>query len=376
MNITLEHVSKRFFSLRGSVPVLDDVGLAVRAGEFFVLLGPSGCGKSTLLNLIAGLERPTGGKLMFGGKTVADAEEGIFVQPGKRNVAMVFQSYALYPNMSVRRNIAFPLEIAGEKKEAVAESVAEAARLLSIGELLDALPAELSGGQRQRVAIARAIVRKPALFLLDEPLSNLDAKLRGAMRRELKALQRRLGITTIYVTHDQVEAMTLGDRVAVIQDGRIAQIGTPAALYADPANPFIASFLGNPPMNLLKGELAAEGADRKLICGGAKLGTDSGLRLKVEAAYLGPVLAGVRPEDVTISSGSDPAGMRAKVLSLESIGREKLVYAQSSSGTVVFFSAGLELIEGAEIELRLKKVHVFACGGGLPERMAPQGRTQ
>ncbi len=360
MNITLEHVSKHFISLRGKVSVLEDIDLEVHDGEFFVLLGPSGCGKSTLLNVIAGLEKPTSGKILFAGNPVTNSLENIFIPPGKRNVAMVFQSYALYPNMSVRHNISFPLEIAHEKKETISERVTEAARLLSIQDLMNAMPSELSGGQRQRVAIARAIVRKPALFLLDEPLSNLDAKLRGAMRRELKALQRRLGVTTIYVTHDQIEAMTLGDRVAVIQNGRIAQIGTPAKLYADPDNPFIASFLGNPPMNLLHGEAVGGDSDRQFLCDGRNLLPHTAIHCKVGAAYRGPVLCGVRPEDVFLAANDDASAIKATVLTMESIGREKLIYAQSKAGIVVLFSGGMELSEGAEINIKFKNVHIFS----------------
>lgn len=361
MNITLEHVSKHFISLRGKVSVLEDIDLEVHDGEFFVLLGPSGCGKSTLLNVIAGLEKPTSGKILFAENPVTDSLDNIFVPPGKRNVAMVFQSYALYPNMSVRHNISFPIEIAHEKKEIISERVTEAARLLSIEDLMNAMPSELSGGQRQRVAIARAIVRKPALFLLDEPLSNLDAKLRGAMRRELKTLQRRLGITTIYVTHDQVEAMTLGDRIAVIQNGRIAQIGTPTKLYADPDNPFIASFLGNPPMNLLNGEVTGDDSNRQFLCGGTRLLPDiTYIHCKVGTAYRGPTLCGVRPEDISLATNEDPNTIKAKVLTTESMGREKLVYAQSKAGTIVLFSGGNELTEGAAINIKLNNVHIFA----------------
>jgi len=362
MNITLEHVSKHFISLRGKISVLDNIDLEVRDGEFFVLLGPSGCGKSTLLNVIAGLEKPTNGKVLFAGDTVANSIENIFIPPGKRNVAMVFQSYALYPNMSVRQNISFPLEIAHEKKEVISRQVEETARLLSIEDLLNAMPAELSGGQRQRVAIARAIVRKPSLFLLDEPLSNLDAKLRVAMRRELKMLQRRLGITTIYVTHDQIEAMTLGDRVAVIQNGRIAQVGTPAKLYADPDNPFIASFLGNPPMNMLSGAIEGNDSDRQFLCGGAKLlPNTTAMHYKVGADYRGPVLFGVRPEDISLASENDSNAIKAKVMTVESIGREKLIYAQSGAGVIVFFSGGIQPAEDAVIGIKFKNAHVFAA---------------
>ncbi len=231
MKLTLISLAKTYRSLRGPVHALKELSLEVEDGEFFVLLGPSGCGKSTVLNLVAGLEKPTSGEIRFGEEVVAAPEKRIFSEPRQRDVAMVFQSYALYPHMSVFDNIAFPLRVSGENRQQVRQAVEVAASTLGIAELLAVRPAELSGGQRQRVAIARAIVRKPKLFLLDEPLSNLDANLRTITRTELRLLQRKLGITTLYVTHDQVEAMTLADRMAVLKDGKLMQIGSPDAVY-------------------------------------------------------------------------------------------------------------------------------------------------
>ena len=251
MILSFHAVSKTFLSLRGPVPAVRDVDLLVEDGELFVLLGPSGCGKSTVLNLAAGLERPTSGEIRFDGGIVASRERRIFVPPGKRNVAMVFQGYALYPHLNVRENIAFPLRVAGEARGEIDRAVARTASMLGIGELLKSRPSELSGGQRQRVAIARALVRRPRLFLLDEPLSNLDASLRTATRVELRRLQRSLEVTTLYVTHDQTEAMTLGDRIALLRDGSVLQVGTPRDLYENPRTPFAASFIGPYPMNLL-----------------------------------------------------------------------------------------------------------------------------
>jgi multiple sugar transport system ATP-binding protein len=225
MRVRIHHLSKGFRSIRGNVFALRDISMEIENGEFFVLLGPSGSGKSTLLNLISGLETPTHGEIWFDRMLVASHAKGVSLSPKERNVAFVFQSYALYPHMNVFENIAFPLKIRGTERGGIRESVERTASLLEISDLLSAKPGELSGGQRQRVAIARAIVRHPNIFLLDEPLSNLDPQLRLSMRTELKKIQRSLGVTTIYVTHDQTEAMSLGDRIAVLRNGEIEQTG-------------------------------------------------------------------------------------------------------------------------------------------------------
>jgi multiple sugar transport system ATP-binding protein len=230
----------------GGVRAVDGVELSTKEGEFLVLLGPSGCGKTTLLRMIAGLEKPTSGDVLIGGVVVND------LPPRTRKIAMVFQSYALYPHMTVFKNIAFPLKAHGMRKDAIRQKVEWAAGLFGIEALLQRRPRQLSGGERQRVALARALVREPDVFLLDEPLSNLDAKLRASARDELQQFQRRIGTTTIYVTHDQVEAMGLGDRIAVMQGGRVRQIGTPLEVYDEPADTFVAGFLGSPPMNLIE----------------------------------------------------------------------------------------------------------------------------
>jgi multiple sugar transport system ATP-binding protein len=276
--IILDNVSKVF---SGGVAAVDGVSLTIGSGEFLVLVGPSGCGKSTLLRMIAGLEEVTAGTISIGEREVTD------LPPRSRDIAMVFQSYALYPHMTVRQNLGYGLKVRKTPKHEIAERVSRAAQLLGLDELLDRRPAALSGGQRQRVAMGRAIVREPKAFLMDEPLSNLDAKLRVSMRAQLAALHSRLATTTIYVTHDQIEAMTLGQRVAVMRDGRIQQVDTPQELYARPANLFVAAFIGSPAMNLVEAEVA----DGQLRFGGyaIPLGT-------ADMLPIGHVIAGVRPE--------------------------------------------------------------------------------
>ncbi|MFN2556695.1 MAG: ABC transporter ATP-binding protein, partial [Nitriliruptorales bacterium] len=244
--VEVRHLKKHFHG--GAVPAVDGVDLATREGEYLVLLGPSGCGKTTLLRTIAGLEQPTEGEVLIGGNVVND------LPPRVRQIAMVFQSYALYPHKTVLENISFPLKAEKLDKPQRREKATWAAELLGIAHLLDRKPRHLSGGERQRVALARALVREPSVFLLDEPLSNLDAKLRAVARHELKQFQQRIGTTTIYVTHDQAEAMGLGDRIAVMDQGKIRQIGSPRDVYRDPADTFVATFLGSPPMNLVKSD--------------------------------------------------------------------------------------------------------------------------
>ncbi len=285
---------------------LKPTSFEIEEGEFTVLVGPSGCGKSTLLRMVAGLEEITSGELQIAGRVVND------VDPADRDIAMVFQNYALYPHMTVRRNIGYGLKNRGTSKQAIAAKVDEAAAMLNLGDYLDRKPSQLSGGQRQRVAMGRAIVRDPALFLFDEPLSNLDAKLRNQMRIEIKALQRRLGVTSIYVTHDQVEAMTMADRIIVMNGGRIEQIGTPAQVYHDPATTFVASFMGAPPMNLLPAE--ADGG--QLLLEGERL---------AETTHQGQVLAGIRPEAFL----PDPNGaLSLQVQIVEELGAHRLLHGK------------------------------------------------
>ena len=292
--IVLDNVSKIF---AGGVTAVDGVSLTIESGEFLVLVGPSGCGKSTLLRMVAGLEETTEGTVTIGGTDVTE------LPPRDRDVAMVFQSYALYPHMSVRANLGYGLKVRKTPKAEIAERVKTVADLLGLEPLLDRRPAALSGGQRQRVAMGRAIVRHPKAFLMDEPLSNLDAKLRVSMRAQLGALHARLATTTIYVTHDQIEAMTLGQRVAVMRDGKIQQVDTPQALYAKPANLFVAAFIGSPAMNLVEATIA----DGMLRFGGLAIPLPS------SAPASGRVIAGIRPECFEGAAFADPSLPRIEV---------------------------------------------------------------
>ncbi|WP_312708884.1 ABC transporter ATP-binding protein [Aciditerrimonas ferrireducens] len=300
---------------------LDALDLEVKEGEFLVLVGPSGCGKTTALRLVAGLEEPTGGVLRIGDRDVTH------LPPKDRDVAMVFQHYALYPHMTIEANMAFPLRTRRLPKAAVRAKVLEVARLLDLEPVLGRKPAQLSGGQRQRVAMGRAIVREPAVFLMDEPLSNLDAKLRVQMRAELLRLQRRLGTATLYVTHDQVEAMTMGDRVAVLRGGVLQQCDTPHALYQRPANLFVAGFLGTPAMNLFRAQLAEDGQRLRLGSQQLPLPPEVLATRPALAPYRGRTVAvGIRPEHLALGATGAPATLRAEVALVEALGAEQLVH--------------------------------------------------
>ncbi len=307
--IVLEEVSKVF---AGGITAVDGVDLTIGDGEFMVLVGPSGCGKSTLLRMIAGLEEMNSGRIWIGGGDVTHAA------PRDRDIAMVFQNYALYPHMTVRKNLGYGLRVRGTAKPEIERRVNEVARLLGLEELLHRIPAALSGGQRQRVAMGRAIVRDPAAFLMDEPLSNLDAKLRVSMRAELARLHERLGVTTVYVTHDQVEAMTLGQRVAVMRDGQIQQIDPPQTLYREPANLFVAAFIGSPSMNLVEAKLT----DRGVEFGGIDIPLPVDRR---PASANDRVIVGIRPEafeDAAFASASELQTIDVHVAVVEELGAE------------------------------------------------------
>jgi multiple sugar transport system ATP-binding protein len=338
----------------GEVNALDHVSCLFEDGKLTVLVGPSGCGKTTLLRSIAGLAEPTGGSIYIGGQNVDGAP------PWERNLAMVFQSYALYPHMSVFKNIAFPLEAIKVPKAEIKRRVQQTAGILQIEELLNRKPRELSGGQMQRVALGRAIVREPDVFLMDEPLSNLDAKLRVLMRAELKHLQRELGVTTIYVTHDQAEAMTLADTLIVMYGGCIQQTGTPEALYHKPVNKFVAGFIGSPPMNFLEGRYDAE---RALLVGdGFEYRVDPRWRASLSSRGGQGIVLGLRPEDLSVSTSPVPGSLRATVYVVEQLGREMQLTVKVAKEVVrAFAPSDMQLEAEQEVWLSFAEeaVHLF-----------------
>ncbi len=316
VKIVLESLSKHF----GRVKAVDNVSLKIKKGEFLSLLGPSGCGKTTTLRLIAGLETPTSGEIFFEDKPVTK------ISPSKRNVAMVFQSYAIYPHMTVFKNIAFPLEVRKVPKDEQIKRVKETAAFLKIEDLLNRKPAQLSGGQRQRVALARSIVRQPSIYLMDEPLSNLDAKLRLIMRAELKKLQEKLGVTTVYVTHDQIEAMTMSKRVVLMNEGVLQQVGTPGELYSRPNSEWVAGFIGSPPMNLVECTLAERNGGKFLDAGEFVIPLKKNLAdLLIQNADSSELTLGVRPEDLFVHKKKQPNSIRGKVYTLEPVGENVIV---------------------------------------------------
>ena len=365
--LVLAGVTKTFGKSGRTATALDSVGFTVEPGEFFVLLGPSGCGKSTLLNSIAGLEKPDSGSIALGEREFFNAARHRSLSPRERNVAMVFQSYALYPHMSVAQNIGFPLRVRRTGKEELQRKVAAAAAMLQIGHLLAARPAELSGGQRQRVAIARALVREPDLFLLDEPLSNLDAQLRSAMRGSLKELQNRLRITTLYVTHDQVEAMTLGDRIAVLRAGAVEQIGTPEELYSEPANAFVASFIGAPPMNLVAARCRRSGSSVILRSGGMEYICRSEHVRISQSVNDQPVLLGIRPEHISLCGSDAPGAFAVTVTGCEKIGRETVVFARRQNSSLVLIAAASSPAIGSTLHVRFPDDAVYCFDGSAPQ---------
>jgi multiple sugar transport system ATP-binding protein len=366
--VLIKHLVKRF----GKVEAVSDVSLRIADGEFLVLLGPSGCGKSTILRVVAGLENADSGEIVIGDRLVN------FVDPVKRNVAMVFQNYALYPHMTVARNISFPLEIAKKPKAEIDAAVRRAAGILGLEEMLERLPGQLSGGQRQRVALARAIVREPQAFLMDEPLSNLDAQLRIQTRLELIQLHAQLGITTMYVTHDQVEAMTMGHRIAVMNRGVLQQIGTPQDVYRRPANVFVATFLGAPPMNMIDGAL--ESAD-----GGWRFrGEDVDVTLSEEVLSppelaheiqaRGAVKLGLRPEHIKLAAPGEDGGFPGRVKFLEPVGSDLYLTVEAGGTTVqVRTDPDSPLQAGDAVSLTFDRwrVHVFGADGHNLRRDAP-----
>ena len=353
-SVQIRQVVKNF----GATKVLKGIDLSIDDGAFCVLVGPSGCGKSTLLRLIAGLEEMTAGDILIGGQTVNT------LPPKDRDIAMVFQNYALYPHMTVAQNMAFSLKLAGQSKAEIVEQVKQAAQILGLDALLDRYPRQLSGGQRQRVAMGRAIVRKPQVFLFDEPLSNLDAKLRVQMRAEIKELHQRLRTTAIYVTHDQIEAMTMADQIVVMHDGVIEQIGAPLELYDRPAKPFVASFIGSPAMNLLSAEIDLEGY--------LKLGQQARWSLPPLATTLRrpdrQIRVGIRPEHLRLCASDHPEALTARVSLIEPTGADTQVHLKTEAGDIVaVFRERYALSIGEVIGLQCEAsmLHLFDPESGM-----------
>jgi multiple sugar transport system ATP-binding protein len=357
-SLQLQTVVKRY----GATTVIHGVDLEVREGEFIVFVGPSGCGKSTLLRMIAGLESVTEGDLFLDGKRVND------VSAAERGLAMVFQSYALYPHMTVYQNLAFGLENLATPRTEIDAKVEAAAKMLRLETLLGRRPTQLSGGQRQRVAIGRAIVRNPTIFLFDEPLSNLDAELRVQMRAEITALHRRLGTTMIYVTHDQVEAMTMADRIVVLRGGHVEQVGTPLELYNRPANRFVAGFIGSPQMNFLRGSIAlAKGGGARISVNAAPQAESAATLLHAEALTAdGSVVVGIRPEHIALGAIDTPSlRLSATIERIEQLGAASFLYCilPGSERLTVHAQGQVEFRAGQEVDVSLPvaATHVFAA---------------
>jgi multiple sugar transport system ATP-binding protein len=354
--IEIQGLAKSF----GPVQVLRDINLSIGDGEFLALVGPSGCGKSTMLRLLAGLETANAGRISIGGRDVTDL-------PAKaRDIAMVFQSYALYPHMTVAENMAFSLRVRKADKKLIEERVKAAAAVLNLTEYLHRRPAALSGGQRQRVAMGRAIVRDPKVFLFDEPLSNLDAKLRVSMRSEIKSLHQRLKTTTVYVTHDQIEALTMADRIVVLRDGVIEQIGTPLELYDSPGNVFVAEFIGSPAMNLLPARLKRSGSQRAAMI-------ESGTVIQLPDAFGGEegqeVLLGIRPEHLSVGEGptGPTGGLSGRVALVEPMGGQvQIVFEVAGRRVTVLLNERILPVLGSELSLRARPaaLHAFDAASG------------
>ena len=356
-SVTLKNVVKRF----GSVTAVDNLSIEIQDREFAVLVGSSGCGKTTALRMIAGLETVTSGEIFIGDTLVNSLE------PKDRDIAMVFQNYALYPHMNVRDNLGFGLKIRKFSKEEIDSRVEEAADILGIQDLLERKPKELSGGQRQRVAVGRAIVRKPKVFLFDEPLSNLDAKLRVAMRAEISKLHRRLGATIIYVTHDQVEAMTMADRIFIMSKATLQQTGAPLDVYKQPSNLFVAGFIGSPAMNFIEASLASENGAIYIEADGFRVQVPESFHTRLEP-YLGrPVIFGVRPEDIAAhdasKSSNQQISLTARADVVETLGSEIFVYLTCGVNSIVARMAvperPLTVGETLKVDLTMAKTHIF-----------------
>ena len=343
--LVLDRIAKRF----GKRDVLRDISLDIDAGAFCVILGPSGCGKSTLLNIVAGLEEPTKGRVILDGRDITA------LPPHRRDIAMVFQNYALYPHLSVYENIAFGLRVRRLPDEEIKRRVAEVSRVLNIGHTLDSLPRQLSGGERQRVATGRAIVRDPSLFLFDEPLSNLDARLRLEVRKEFLSLQRRLHTTSLYVTHDQIEALSLGDMVVVIKDAVIQQIASPKALFDDPDNLFVAEFIGTPPMNIIEGEIRMENSSMHMVTGDLRLEVPPQIRRSLEGYSGTTVYFGIRPSAIHCAQ----SGYEGEVALTEMLGEEDLLYVRLSDVIEMRVTGHGGAGSGERVHLRFEPERIY-----------------
>ncbi|HKO65998.1 MAG TPA: ABC transporter ATP-binding protein [Candidatus Nitrosocosmicus sp.] len=352
VDLKIENLTKKY----GETTVLDNFSINIKSGELMVLLGPSGCGKTTAIRCIAGLTDPTNGQIYLGNKKVNE------LSPKDRDVAMVFQNYALYPHMSIHDNIAFPLKMRKKSKSHIHEKVIKMAELLGIKDLLERKPKELSGGQMQRVALGRALVREPKLFLMDEPLSNLDAKLRTHMRTEIKKLQKKIGITTLYITHDQVEAMSLADRIAIMKNGNIQQIGTPTEVYHQPTNTFVGQFIGNPQMNLITGSIK----DESLYLFSKPIVIQPVDKILFEKKLPGEFFVGIRPRDVIILKETDiSTGIRLEgmVVFIEMLGDDTTIEVKIGSDSLLVTTNNIldSFNVGDKIEMGIEysKIHFF-----------------
>ncbi len=362
--VTFDHVTKKY----GEVVAVDDLDLAIEDGEFMVLVGPSGCGKTTSLRMIAGLEDITAGTLSIGNRVVND------IAPKDRDIAMVFQSYALYPHMNVYDNLAFGLKLRKIDKKEIDRRVKDAAETIQLTTLLERKPKELSGGQRQRVALGRAIVREPAVFLMDEPLSNLDAKLRVQTRAEIARLHKRLKTTIVYVTHDQVEAMTMGERIAVMSNAMLQQVGTPQALYDHPNNKFVAGFIGSPAMNFLPVELSGTGESAVLRGDGIEVPLPPAFREATAAASGKKFIVGIRPEHLDVApTGGDSATVPAKADVVEYLGNEELLHIGIAGADIVAIVSSDRRVRPDDVvtvHIPLDKMHLFDAETELSFRRA------
>ena len=356
-NVVIKDLAKKY----GKTVALMNVSLEIKDGEFFILLGPSGCGKTTTLLCIAGLLKPNKGEIRMGETILSSSESDIFTRPQNRDAAMVFQDYAIYPHMTVFKNIAFPLKIRRMDKSKIESKVRDVSQRLGISKLLDRKPKQLSGGQRQRVALARAMVRDPKIFLMDEPLSNLDAKLRVYARAELKKLHEEMGTTIVYVTHDQMEAMSMGDRIAILNDGVLEQVGTPKEIYENPKNLFVAGFIGNPPINIIEGTLIERNGEFIVEFGFSSYQLSSGIEI-MKKTKKPEIMLGIRPENITITKESRENAIQAEVTVVEPLGRENIFHLKVKDKPLIAVSISnkdLNVGEKVWISFDTNKIHIF-----------------